>query len=421
MKNDFVKIISEDPVPSELVNTFSSLNEYKFPVKLTHCIELENWTKNSKNKTHNIASMMDVITIASAVTAGKYFGETHAPTSLYTILVLPTGSGKNSVVQNPAKLIPDHVAVGNVTSLGALEDLIFDSPAITQIIDEYGDILGGMLSDKSSVKKEILTTQKSLYGSWDSVFQLRRYSSQGGRNEMKSRSVTNPAYGICGISTEEQLMNWLSEKMISDGFLNRFIIVNGTGIEPNFIDSPISTIPPSIIEHIERIKNIKSKILIPMQEDTKVYYTKIIGDADLPETDINIWVNGEELKREISVRWRENTLRLATALAAYEQFNTLPLWLLQWSYSFVKFNSVKFLQKFEDKDNQSVHTATIDVVKKWFKKQDEEWIPLHIIASNTTRLCAMKGKDRRDILNDMVERKILIEKKAGRTIFYSLV
>jgi len=417
MKNDFVKTIPKEEVPFELVKTLNCQSEYKFPEKLTHCIELEKWTKNSKNKTHDIASMMDVITIASAVTAGKYFGETRAPTSLYTILVLPTGSGKNSVVQNPAKLIPDDVAVGNVTSLGALEDLIFDSPAITQIIDEYGDILGGMLSDKSSVKKEILTTQKSLYGSWDSVFQLRRYSSQGGRNEMKLRSVTNPAYGICGISTEEQLMNWLSEKMISDGFLNRFIIVNGTGIVPNLIKSPNFDVSSNISKHIDIIKHAESR-MIKMEDDCTDYYHNIIGDADCVGTDINIWVQGDEQRREISVRWRENAIRLATALAAYEQFKTLPKWLLEWSYSFVKFNSISFLKTFENRKNKSEFTNTLTAVRKWFSHHKGKWVSKTYIATNATRVSAMAAKKRNEILEELVERGNLTKKTEGGVTSY---
>lgn len=417
MKNDFIKRKPKKQVSPELVKTFTFLDEYSFPSELKNCHELQNFISKSSGKTHKIASQMTTITIASATTAGKIYTETYAPTSLYTILVLPTGMGKDMVAKIPVKLIPKSIVLGNVTSIGALEDMILSSPAVTHIIDEYGDILGNTLAEGSYGKKDILAMQKSIYSAGNSEHQLTRYSSQGGKQEVKPRIVKKPAYGICGLSTERQLMDRLSGKMLSDGFLNRFLIVNGSEIPPDFIKSPIFDVPSEIQKHIHMIQSSKTKI-IKMNSDCTKFYHDVIGDADLIGTDINIWVNNDEMRREISVRWRENSLRLATALAGFEGFETLPIWLLEWSYSFVKFSSISFLETFENRKNKSEFTDTLIAVINWFKKRKGDWIPLTYIANNATRLSALPAKERNMVLSELTERDYLKKKVAGKTTSY---
>ena len=154
-KKPIAKIIYKNRTYQELVKTLTSLDELEFPSELRNCIKLQNFAENSSGKTHKIAAIVTVITVASASTAGKIYTATNAPTSIYTVLILRTGAGKDILTKIPAKIIPSFVEIGNVTSLGAIEDLVFRSPAITHINDEYGDLLDSMLSEGNSAKKEI--------------------------------------------------------------------------------------------------------------------------------------------------------------------------------------------------------------------------------------------------------------------------
>ncbi len=405
---------------NDLVTVHKSLISYELPVELEKLTELSKWIDNESAKTHPVASLVTTIAIASALSAGKTSADTDAPTSLYLVLILPTGGGKDAVFRIAEKLIANCIQFGNLTSLGSLEDMLVESSNIMHFNDEFGDVIGAMLSDKNGSLKSIMAAQKILYSSSRRQYKTTRYSTQGGQKNLNHRVIEKPCYGITGLSTEMQLFSKIGKDMIYDGFLNRFIFINGTGIQPNFNDTCIADPSNEILDHIKSLSNYQGiRVKIKMTDSAKNYYDNIIGDADLPGTDINRWVQNEEMRREISVRWRENSIRLATALAAYEKFETLPLWLLEWSYGFVKFNSISFLETFENRKNSSTFTETLDAVLKWFKSHDGEWISLTAIANKATRLSAMTSKERNMILSELVEREHLEIRSNGNTTEYS--
>jgi len=420
MKNDFAQIVQKVEVKKELVEINKSLEEYKFPSKLICCNKLQNWIYNSNEKTHSVASQATVITMASSLTSGLVWTATNAPTSLYLVLILPTGSGKNSLVEIPTKLIPSFIENNNLTSLGGFEDMLVENPSITQVVDEYGDILSGMLTDKNGSLKSIMSAQKSIYSSASGQYTTRRFSTQGGQKELKPRVIMNPCYSIAGLSTEMQLFDKLGVDVIADGFLNRFIFINGTNIKSHLNKEYSSTPPSEITKHIQKFNDPARRAKkIDMTTETKYYYDNIIGDVDLSDTDISLWVGVDQIRREISVRWRENALRVATALAAYERWDTVPLWLLEWSYGFIKFNSISFVNTFENRKNLSQFTETLDVVINWFKKHSDKWMSRTYISNNATRISGMPAKDRNIILNELVERGRLSKRTIGSVTEYS--
>lgn len=234
----------------------------------------------------------------------------------------------------------------------------------------------------------------------------------------------------------------LNADQISDGFLNRFVILNGQDVEPQFNNYPLYNVPKSILEHIMSIpmgtgyseavltgKNQRITYLsddqchvIALSEEAKEYYETFIGDADLDGSDIyNFCLNDEsEIKREISVRWRENALRMAVALSAYEKFTEVPLYVLEWCYNLVKGSSLKFLQLFEAKASQTQYEEVKQKALTWFKTQDDstKWHDLSYLARNARPFSTMKSKDRRELLDDLVESKYLSKKTENNTEFF---
>lgn len=352
-------IIPKNTSKSEAILPTNSQINYTLPKELKECKILFDWLNVSDGKTHPLVSLVSVFTIASAITARGYFTQTKASTPLYIILIGKTGLGKNTIYKTPTKIL-DEVHQGNkvitskITSEGAIDDLFRQQNIIIHIIDEFGDLLNHMLNDKGGWLQAVASKMKNLYSLTSGILKSNIYSSAGGKaKKSKAFEVKNPCYGITGITTKQQLLSTLDASKIHDGFLNRFIIFDAYGIQPQFNDFPIYDTPISILNHIKSIKIsqiINNELLEQLEEQEEFerkaffnaelsyfdddtyktillsteadeYYRKFIGDADIPNTDIEKYcMNDEdESKRAISTRWRENTIRLATALTAYEK------------------------------------------------------------------------------------------------------
>jgi hypothetical protein len=438
-EENIINIIAE----SEVVET----NDYHpFLNSMSMCNRLFQWIMVSDVKTHPIAALTTLFTIASAVTARGYYSDTHTSSTLYLIMIGKTGVGKNTVVKIPNAIMnaldsKHKILTGKIHSEGAMDDIFKFQNVAIQVVDEFGDFLGHMLNDKGGYFKAIAAKMKNLYSLTNGIYEPSRYSSTGGKNKTDDPwHTTRPCFGITGVTTETQLLRYLNADQISDGFLNRFIILNGQDVDPQFNHDPVYGIPEDILEHIRSIKMATGYSdasvtglnhftndeyrTIPCSEDAKRYYNTYIGDADIKNTDIyNFCLNDEsEIKREISVRWRENALRMAVALSAYEKYDEVPLNVLEWCYNLVKQSSLNFLQLFEEKASLTQYEEFKQKALTWFNSQNDltKWYDLSYLARNVRPFSKMKSKDRRDLLDDLVESNYLSKKTENNTDFYQL-
>lgn len=443
-EENIIKIIAE----SELLETSEYRSIFQsFP----KCNELYQWLMVSDAKTHPIAALTALLTIVSAITARGYYSHTKASSTLFLIMIGKTGVGKNTVVKIPNAIMnaldsKHKILTGKIHSEGAMDDIFKFQNIAVQVVDEFGDFLGHMLNDKGGYFKAIAAKMKNLYSLTSGIYEPSRYSSAGGKNKTDDPWHTErPCFGITGVTTEVQLLRHLNADQISDGFLNRFIILNGQDVEPQFNTYPIYDVPENILEHMVSISmatgysepsltGANQRVnyfaddeyrIIPLSEDAKRYYDTFIGDADIKGTNIyGFCLNDEsEIKREISVRWRENALRMAVALSAYEKFDEVPLNLLEWCYNLVKQSSLNFLQLFEEKASQTQYEELKQKALTWFRSQSPsgQYYPLSHLARNARPFSTMKGKERTELLDDLVESKYLTKKTENNTDFYQLI
>lgn len=422
------------------------INYHQFLNSMPMCNRLFQWMMVSDAKTHPIAALTTLFTITSAVTARGYYSDTKASSTLYLIMIGKTGVGKNMVVKVPNAMMnaldsKHKILTGKIHSEGAMDDIFKFQNVAIQVVDEFGDFLGHMLNDKGGYFKAIAAKMKNLYSLTNGIYEPSRYSSTGGKNKTDDPwHTTRPCFGITGVTTETQLLRYLNADQISDGFLNRFIILNGQDVDPQFNHDPIYDIPEDILEHISSIKmatgysdasviglnNFSNDeyLTIPCSEDAKRYYNTYIGDADIKNTDISRFcLNDEsEIKREISMRWRENALRMAVALSVYEKFDEVPLNILKWCYNLVKQSSLNFLQLFEEKASQTQYEEIKQKALTWFKTQEDskKWHDLSHLARSARPFSTMKSKERRELLDDLIESKHLSKKTENNTDFYQL-
>lgn len=423
--------ISKDQQNLTLLEVANNESEahYIFPEELIKCKELFDWLVLSEAKVNPVATLVSLLTITSSLGSRKVYTETMASTSLFIILIAKTGSGKNTVAKAPAKVLEivnqeNMVIVSKISSEGAMDDIFKEQAKIIQIVDEFGDQLAHMLNDSGGYLRIMAAKIKTLYSSTDSFYSPGRYSSSGGKNSLsKQWTLKRPCYGITGITTLVQLLQILNENMLHDGFLNRFIILNGDNIKShNNKMGAAYDIPAHIIEHIESLEismlhdleddNIK---IIPLSDDAKIYYYNFIGDVDEENTDIyNYCLNDEsDIKRAMSIRWRENAIRLATSLAFYEKHDSVSLSTLEFAYNIIKKSSIDFLKIFEKESSETIYEKLKQKAIRWFSKEENknEWHSLSYLARSARPFSSLKSRDRKNLLDDLCESGILIHRK----------
>ena len=455
-EEDVIEVDEEDIFKEDEATQIDSMvpldnSNQTFPKELEQCKFLFDWLMVSDTKTHSVAALTALITVASAVTARGYYTHTRASTSLFTILISPTGSGKNMVVKAPENIMNlvgqgQKIIASKISSEGAMDDIFKMQNIAIHVIDEFGDQLGQMLGDKGGYLKVVSAKMKNLYSLTNGTYSSSRYSSAGGKNKTsKPWSMKRPCYGITGMTTKSQLLTHLHENMLHDGFLNRFMILNGQNVKPQFNSKPYYEVPTEIITHIKSIKMSKLFREVEDEEDFYVnnsdlsyfeddgykviklssdafhYYEEFIGDPDIEDTDIHNFCkkDEDEVKRAISIRWRENTIRLATALTAYEKLEVVSLDVLQWCYHLVKGSSIGFISMFEKEAAGTKHEQQKMKAIQWFKNQEKDkWFSLSYLAKSARPFSSLKSRERKELLDDLVESGLVSykENKIAKTI-----
>lgn len=163
---------------------------------------------------HPTAIVTTYFTIISGLTAQSFYTEKNSSTTLYTVAIAGTGTGKDIAV----KLIPKifdiieakattidteyQIIKSKITSVGALDNIFQDKRMIIQIIDEFGDALGKMQGGGHA--GELTAKLKELYSLTNGKYESTNYA-RSNRNSAFKIVRDYPCYILSGITTKEQL------------------------------------------------------------------------------------------------------------------------------------------------------------------------------------------------------------------------
>ena len=406
-----------------------------FPAELEMSRLTFEWLIYSEHKTHPTAALATLFTIASAITARMFYTETGASTTLYQILIAKTGAGKNITTHAPIKALD---AIGfsrliissKISSIGALDDIFKQQNVAIQVVDEFGDHLGNMMSDKGGYLKSLAAKIKNLYSSTNGTYESGRYSSSGGKAKTNEPwTLDKPCFGLTGITTKTQLFKHLDNDMLHDGFLNRFIILDGNDIKPIFPTKVFKGVPNELRSHLELLKknnftdyNESVHTIVPLSKEARKYYHNYIGDADMPDTDIYKYCLNDDtdVKRAVSVRWRENSIRLATALTAFETLDEVSLEVLKWCYNLIKHSSLNFIASFEKEATVTKYELLKAKAIQWFQKHNDDKVSLTVLAQKARPFSTLKSKDRLELLDDLIESGFINKEMVENVHYYKL-
>ena len=174
----------------------------------------------------------------------------------YVLLIAMTGAGKEAMASGIDKLInavtmsvpvaPEFIGPSKIASGQALyKYLANSSQSFVSIMGEFGKRLDVMSSKTAnSAEKQLVIEFLDLYNK--SGFGQQARQSIYADKDKNTLSISAPAFSILGETTPDSLYGTLTEEMISDGLLPRFMLIEYKGGRPA-LNEHHSAVQPSIV------------------------------------------------------------------------------------------------------------------------------------------------------------------------------
>lgn len=228
-----------------------------------------------------------------------------------------------------AKCLGDRFASGE-----GIQDALFQAPSMLFQSDEIDGLLQSINKAKDARHEAVMSTLLTMYSASNSVFPMRRKAGK------EAPGVINqPNLVIFGTAIPNHYYEALSERMLTNGFFARMIILEagprGTGQEPVIRDLPPSVLAtakwwadyrpgtgnlenwnpvPTVIDHTDEAR----RLLIETREQAEAEYTAAEAKGDSVGT--TVWGRVSEQTRKLALLYAvsENHLAPRIGLAAVE-------------------------------------------------------------------------------------------------------
>ena len=359
-----------------------------FPIGILN--EISEWVEGFSFEPQPQITQFTALAIASTLCGRNYVSEGGNTSSLFLMVLGETGVGKNYAKTSTQNFFDDVgmtslLSGSGNTSSGAVFTSLVQAPCHIQIVDEIGKQLQTARKQSNGMMAEAFSTLVECYSSTTTMLTPKNYSNMsdivaGKGKDAKKIVIRSPAITLLGLATPAQVYDNLSTVEIEDGFLNRLIVCDVTlPQKPEQMTMP-APVPRHIAQWANLIRNPSANSLtslsgIEMGYDIKPIHTTVKFDTGVKEIFMGYRrelkereSNGEFALPDMTRRWNENAMRLATCMAVCE--NALePLItpeLAQWSIMFVEYYGNEFMlnaaTKVSDSDFHKLYLAIIELV-----------------------------------------------------------
>lgn len=375
------KVEAHRPIP-DMIRTF--------PVPILN--EVGEWIEGFSRQPQEQITMFSTVALASTLCGRNYCSEEGNTTSMFFMILGETGVGKNYAKTSIQKFLAETgmtelLSGSGNTSAGAVYTSLVESPCHIQIIDEIGKALQSARKQPNGMMAEAFSILVECYSSTTSLLTPRNYSNMANISAGKSKDTKKviihcPAITLLGLATPAQVYDNLTTVEIEDGFLNRLCVAEAT--------LPLKTkqrqrrVPLPI--HIKRwansIRNPEQESRtslagIEMGYDVDPVQTTVVFDDEAYEL---FELKSEELSQreedgefvlpDMTRRWVENAMRLATMLAVCENCDSpvVTIEIAQWSIVFVEYYGYEFMlsaaAKVADSEFHSLYLKVAEFIER---------------------------------------------------------
>lgn len=226
-----------------------------------------------------------------------------------------------------------------------IQDALFQTPCMLFQTDEIDGMLQSINKAKDARHEAVMSTLLTMYSSANSVFPMRRKASTP--NKAPPGVIDQPCLVIFGTAIPNHYYEALSERMLTNGFFARMIILEagqrGSGQEPGILDLPQRVIQtarwwtefnpgerrgnlidmhpvPAIVEHTDEAR----RLLVETREEAEEEYARAEAKNDSVGT--TVWGRVSEQTRKLSLLY---------AISANHQEPSIGIEAVQWASRFV--------------------------------------------------------------------------------------
>ena len=334
------------------------------------------WLDGSAAKTHPVISLIGAFHIAQTASARRYRSSNDNQLFLLLCVIARTGAGKDYIRKAHAQVYKDSRpevlhSGGFASAPGLFAALEGASGILAPFIDEFGDFLKEAVSKKGSCKAGVVTLIRIVFSAGCTMIKPESTTASGKTKEQvdhsKNRKIDTPCLPLLGLTTKNQLLDVVSDDLLNDGSINRFIFAPCEGIEPVFIKfaDVKAGVPAWLSEVVASIGgdpaedlvkkangsgiNMDGSIpqyIIPFSDAANVLVDRI-GDVDQPGTLLQELATDIPHIINMATRFRENSMRLASIITVFEGDKAVSGETLQWSYDFVVYLGTRFSEAFK--------------------------------------------------------------------------
>jgi hypothetical protein len=373
------KPIAHAPIP-ELLQSF--------PVPILN--EVSEWVEGFSRQPQEQITMFSTIALASTLCGRNYCSEEGNTSSLFLMILGETGIGKNYAKTSIQKFLSevgmtDLLSGSGNTSAGAVYTSLVEAPCHIQIIDEIGKQLQSARKQPNGMMTEAFSILVESYSSTTNLLTPKNYSNMGAIASGKAKDAKKivihcPAITLLGLATPAQVYDSLTTVEIEDGFLNRLCVVEATmPLKPKqrqkrvglpehinqwarLIRNPVPTSLTSLVGIETGYASVPNQKTVVFNDDAYDLFDLKGDELQLREEE------GEFVLPDMTRRWVENAMRLATCLAVCENALNpiITLKLAHWSMVLVEYYGNEFMlnaaAKVSDSDFHSLYLKVAEFI-----------------------------------------------------------
>jgi hypothetical protein len=198
------------------------------------------------------------ITLIGTLAGRRYRTTTDLRTNIYAIGIADSGAGKDHARRVIKKCLTaadlsQYLGGSDIASGSGLRTALLRHPAMLFQIDEFGDWLTGIVSDKAgSHRKQIAAMLKELYSSASGPWQGTEYADQSKMGRPRE-DIHDPHACFYGTTTPGQFWNAIAGASLHDGLMARMLLFVSPCSYPDEQDPALVDPPPALIDALQAI------------------------------------------------------------------------------------------------------------------------------------------------------------------------
>lgn len=401
LQKEFLKTEIKEETSEE---TSEEINGYNLPVSNVDELtlppglmgELANYFFQSSYRPMKEAAIVAALGVMAGICGRAYNTTTNAGLNLYLMFVARTGMGKDEMSQAINRLrkvlvtptmtagnicIPafnNFFGPGEISSHTGLVKRLQEQPSIVSLIGEFGHTLS-QISDPIRSSQ----SQKSLFRALLHVY--NKSGKSGSLDPMvfadiakNTALIQSPAFTLIGEGTPETFFDKIDEKLIANGLIPRFIVIEyyGNRPEPND-DGPSMPIPIKLLTSVSQL----TMISLGLNEKNEVIQVALSVEAKELEKEFNkncdyVLNNSNGIPVQLWNRAHLNTLKIASLIAVgvnphYPNI-TPDIW--KWAENFIRRSIEAIMVRFESGAiGQAINSGDHMMIEK-IKQKVNDWI-----------------------------------------------